>query len=128
MQTSGPIRVLVADDSSTALRAVCSYLRSEAIFEIVGTAGDGAKLLREAQRLLPELVLADLSMPQMSGLEATTQLRRLFPQLPIIIFTELSGRSLKKECLRCGANGFVYKSELSEKLLEEVHRIFPGRL
>jgi|SRR5690242_11572579 DNA-binding NarL/FixJ family response regulator len=128
METSGPIRVLVADDSPTALRAVCSYLRSEAIFEIIGTAADGLQLLREAQRLLPKFVLVDLSMPGMSGLEATIELRKLFPQLPIIIFTELSGLSLKEECLRSGADGFVYKSELSEKLLDEVRRIFPGRI
>jgi DNA-binding NarL/FixJ family response regulator len=126
MLATGPIRVLIADDSATALRAISTYLRTEQGFEVVGTAGNGAHLVREAQRLLPDLVLADLSMPEMNGLQATVELRKTFPQLRIIIFTELSGLALKDECLRRGADGFLYKSELSENLMGEVHRLFPG--
>ena len=128
MEVTNRIRVLVADDSPTALRAVSAYLRCEGRLEIVGTAMDGVHLLREAKRLLPELVIVDLSMPRIGGLEATAQLRKSFPELRIIIATELSGPSLRDECLRCGANGFVYKSELAEKLMEEVRRLFPKTL
>jgi chemotaxis response regulator CheB len=63
------IRVVVADDSRTALRAVCSYLEFEGQFEIVATAGDGLSVLDQVERFRPELVLTDLSMPQMTGLE-----------------------------------------------------------
>jgi len=124
MEVTKPIRVLVADDSPTALRAMAGYLQCEEGLTIVGTALDGAHLLQEAKRLLPDLVLVDLSMPRITGLEATVHLRKSFPKLRIIIATELSGLSLKDECLRCGADGFVYKSELSEKLMEEVRRLF----
>lgn len=125
MAVTNRVRVLVADDSPTALRAVAGYLQCEGKLEIVGTAVDGAHLLREAKRLRPELVIVDLSMPRVGGLEAAAQLRKLFPELRIIIATELSGSSLRDECLRCGADGFVYKSELAEKLMEEVRRLFP---
>ena len=123
---SRPIRVLVADDSATALACICRYLEFEGRFEIVATASDGLQLVQKAIRLRPELVLADLSMPRLNGFEAATELRRLFPDLRIVIITQLSGLSLKDECLRSGADGLVEKGQMSEKLMEEVRRLFPG--
>ncbi|HZV88933.1 MAG TPA: response regulator transcription factor [Candidatus Binatus sp.] len=118
------IRVLVADDSRTALLSVCRYLEFEGKFEVLGTAADGLDLLQKAKALRPDLVLTDLSMPRISGLEATMELRKSFPELRILIFTELNGISLRDECLRCGADGFVEKSQMPEKLMEEVQRLF----
>jgi len=119
------IRILIADDSRKALLSVCKYLEFEGDFEIVGTATDGQQLLRKAQIYRPDLVLTDLSIPRINGLQAATLLRRTFPKLCIIIFTELNGLSLREECLRSGANGFVEKSQMPEKLMEEVRRLFP---
>jgi DNA-binding NarL/FixJ family response regulator len=121
-----PIRVLVADDSPTALACICKYLEFEGLFEIVATVSDGLQLVQKTGRLRPELVLTDLSMPRLNGLEAATELRRLFPELRIIVITQLSGLSLREECERCGADGFVEKSQMPEKLMEEVRRLFPG--
>jgi DNA-binding NarL/FixJ family response regulator len=122
---SRKIRVLVADDSPTALRSVCRYLEFEGQFEIVGTAVDGLQVIQQVERLRPELVLTDLSMPRMTGLEAAKELRKSFPELRILIFTQLRGLSLREECLRCGADGFVEKSQMPEKLMEEIRRLFP---
>jgi two-component system nitrate/nitrite response regulator NarL len=119
------IRVIVADDSRTALSSVCKYLEFEGQFEIVGTAYDGVRLLQQAERFRPDLVLADLSMPQINGFEAASELRRSFPELRVLIFSELHGLSLREECLRCGADGFVEKSQMPEKLMQEVRRLFP---
>ncbi|HEX2663404.1 MAG TPA: response regulator transcription factor [Candidatus Acidoferrum sp.] len=121
-----PIRVLVADDSATALAGICRYLELEGLFEIVATASDGLQLVQKAMRLRPELVLTDLSMPRLNGFEASTELRRLFPDLRIVIITQLSGLSLKDECLRAGADGLVEKGQMPTKLMEEVRRLFPG--
>lgn len=120
-----PIRVLVADDSPTALACICKYLEFEGLFEIVATASDGLQVVQKAGRFRPELVLTDLSMPRLNGLEVARELRRLFPQLRIVIITQLSGLSLREECVRCGADGFVEKSQMPEKLMEEVRRLFP---
>jgi len=122
---SRKIRVLVADDSPTALRSVCRYLEFEGQFEIVGTAVDGLQVIQQVERFRPELVLTDLSMPRMTGLEAAKELRKSHPELRILIFTQLRGLSLREECLRCGADGFVEKSQMPEKLMEEVRRLFP---
>jgi len=121
------IRVLVADDSPTALRSVCKFLQFQGEFELAGTAHDGQHLLHQAERFRPELVLVDLSMPQKNGLEAAMELRKAFPEMRVLVYSQLSGLALREECLRWGAHGFVEKSHMPETLMEEVHRLFPER-
>ncbi len=120
------IRVLVADDSPMALRSVCKYLELQEGLDVVGTARDGQHALHQAKRFRPDLVLTDLSMPRMNGLEAAAELRKAFPEMRVLIFSELSGLSLGEECLRSGADGFVQKSELPEMLMQEVRKLFPN--
>jgi DNA-binding NarL/FixJ family response regulator len=119
-----PIRVLVADDSPTALRSVCEYLEFAGGFEIVGTASDGQNAVQLASLRQPDLVLLDLSMPRVNGLEAAEQIRLSSPDLRVIIFSELQGLSLADECRRHGADSFVPKSLLPEGLLMEIQRLF----
>jgi len=118
------IRVLVADDSPTALRSVCEYLEFAGGFEVVGTASDGMNAIHLISQKKPDLVLLDLSMPRVNGLEAVKQIRLSNPDLRVIIFSELFGLSLADECKRHGADGFVHKSKLPEGLLQEVDRLF----
>jgi two-component system response regulator DegU len=119
------IRVLVADDSPNALRSVCKYLAYESELEIVATAHDGHHALFQAERFRPDLVLADLSMPKMNGFEAAKELRKAFPEIRVLIFSGLNGLALREECLRSGADGFVEKMYMPEKLMEEIERLFP---
>jgi DNA-binding NarL/FixJ family response regulator len=120
------IRVLVADDSPTALRSVCEYLEFAGGFEIVGTASDGLNAVQLAAAHKPDLVLLDLSMPRVNGLEAALQIRLSSPELRVIIFSELSGSSLEQECRRYGADSFLHKSQLPDRLLAEIDRLFAG--
>jgi DNA-binding NarL/FixJ family response regulator len=125
--TTKTIRVLVADDSPTALRSVCDYLEFAGGFEIVGTASDGLNAIQLASVHKPDLVLLDLSMPRVNGLEASVQIRLSSPDLRVIIFSELNGLSLADECRRHGADTFVHKSNLPDRLLPEIARLFtPG--
>jgi DNA-binding NarL/FixJ family response regulator len=124
MSPAEPIRVLIADDSPTALRSVCEYLEFAGGFEIVGTASDGLNAVQLASVKKPDLVLLDLSMPRVNGLEAAEQIRLSSPDLRVIIFSELQGLSLADECRRHGADSFVPKSLLPEGLLMEIHRLF----
>jgi DNA-binding NarL/FixJ family response regulator len=122
--SSKSIRVLIADDSPTALRSVCDYLEFAGGFEIVGTASDGLNAVQLASARKPDLVLLDLSMPRVNGLEAAEQIRLSSPGLRVIIFSELNGLSLADECRRHGADSFVHKSHLPERLLPEIERLF----
>ena len=124
MSPAEPIRVLIADDSPTALRSVCEYLEFAGGFEIVGTASDGQNAVQLASLRKPDLVLLDLSMPRVNGLEAAEQIRLSSPDLRVIIFSELQGLSLADECRRRGADSFVPKSLLPEGLLLEIQRLF----
>jgi len=125
MHASSKIRVLIADDSPTALRSICDYLEFAGNFEIVGTASDGQNAVQLAALYKPDLVLLDLSMPRLNGLDAVEQIRLTSPDLRVIIFSELTGLSLAEECLRRGAHSFVPKSLLPEGLLMEIQRLFP---
>ena len=124
MSSQPPIRVLVADDSPTALRSICDYLEFAGGFEIVGTASDGMNAVQLTAVKKPDLVLLDLSMPRVNGLEAAKQIRLSSPDLRVIIFSELKGLSLADECRRSGADCFVHKSHLPEGLLLEIRRLF----
>jgi two-component system, NarL family, nitrate/nitrite response regulator NarL len=124
MTSVPPIRVLVADDSPTALRSICDYLEFAGGFEIVGKASDGLNAVQLTSLKKPDLVLLDLSMPRVNGLEAAKQIRLSSPDLRVIIFSELKGLSLADECRRNGADGFVHKSHLPEGLLMEIRRLF----
>ena len=126
MSSSASIRVLVADDSPTALRSVCEYLEFAGGFEVVGTASDGMNAVQLTAVKKPDLVLLDLSMPRVNGLEAAKQIRLSSPDLRVIIFSELKGLSLVDECRRNGADSFVHKSQLPEGLLLEIRRLFNG--
>ena len=119
------IRVVIADDSRTALYSVCKFLEFSGQFEIVGTAFDGMLLLRLVERFKPELVLVDVSMPRMNGFEAAAKLRKSNPGLRIVMFSGLDGLSLRDECMRSGANAFVAKNNMPEKLLQEIGQLFP---
>jgi DNA-binding NarL/FixJ family response regulator len=124
MNRAQKIRVLVADDSPTALQSVCDYLEFAGGFEIVGTASDGVNAVQLASVQEPDLVLLDLSMPRVNGLEAAEQIHRRSSAMRVIIFSELEGLSLGDECTRHGADSFVPKSQLPEKLLLEIRRLF----
>jgi DNA-binding NarL/FixJ family response regulator len=124
MNPTERIRVLVADDSPTALRSVCDYLKFAGGFEIVGTASDGMNAVQLAALYKPDLVLLDLSMPRVNGLQAAEQIRLSNPDLRVIIFSELNGLSLSDECRRHGADSFLPKNLLPEALLMEIQRLF----
>jgi len=124
MQGIKTIRVVVADDSPTALRSVCEYLEFAGRFEVVGTASDGLNAIQLASAHKPDLVLLDLSMPRVNGLEAAEQIRLSSPNLRVIIFSELNGLSIADECRRHGADAFLHKSHLPDRLLPEIERLF----
>jgi DNA-binding NarL/FixJ family response regulator len=124
LQSIKTIRVVVADDSPTALRSVCEYLEFAGGFEVVGTASDGLNAIELASARKPDLVLLDLSMPRVNGLEAAEQIRLSSPDLRVIIFSELTGLSIADECRRHGADSFLHKSHLPDRLLPEIERLF----
>jgi DNA-binding NarL/FixJ family response regulator len=128
MNRKRDIRVLVADDSLVAREAICSYLETLDGVAIVGAAKNGFDLLEKAGSLQPDLVLTDLCMPRMSGIECTLRLRGILPTVRIIVFTELDGPLAREACMDAGADGYLHKDQLPEDLVLEIHRLFPQAL
>ena len=126
MPSQALIRVLIADDSPTALRSVCDYLEFAGGFNVVGTASDGVNAVQLAAHNAPDLALLDFRMPRLNGLQAAMELRRNFPCLRVIIYSEINGPTLEEECRGHGADCFITKSRLPDDLLFEVRRLFPG--
>src|SRR5467141_1584374 len=104
-----PIRVLVADDSPTALRSVCDYLDFAGGMEVVCTASDGVNALQLTAKHQPDLAPLDLRMPRLNGRQPAQDLRRSYPPLCGIFYSEIQGATLEEECRSHGSDGYVSK-------------------
>ncbi len=88
MDTGKPIRVVVVDDSAVDLGALCSFLKTQSQIEVVGTAKNGIELLKIVEELRPDLVITDLHLPRMNGIECTLRLRETKPDTRFNVFTD----------------------------------------
>ena len=118
------IRTLVVDDSPAALHSICGFLKLQPNIDIVGTATDGRQGLASAHALRPDLVLIDVQMPVMNGIEATVRLRRDLPATRIIMVTVHDTPEVRQACRECGADGFIAKEHLDEVFPTIVEDIF----
>jgi DNA-binding NarL/FixJ family response regulator len=119
-------RLLLADDHAMILEGLTRLLEPE--FEVVGTAGDGRTLLEMAVRLNPDVIVADLSMPLMSGIEAARQLAKKDCRAKVIILSMHSDVELGSQALRVGASGYVLKHSAAECLSRAIHEVLKGRV
>ncbi len=103
--------VLIADDVEIIRRALCELFKSEADFDVCGEAENGREAIERAQELHPDLIVLDLSMPVMNGIDAARILRRLMPTVPLIIFSEYSDVFSAEEARSAGVSALVSKSE-----------------
>jgi len=108
------------------LDEVSSLLRED--YEVVGKVADGAALVEAANRLHPDLVISDISMPQMTGFEAAAELRRKQPNLPLIFLTVQSSRAYVKKARTLGATGYVLKIHTAEQLPKAVETVLAGQV
>lgn len=101
--------ILIADDSIFIRKALCTLFEREEDFEVCGEAENGKEAIARAKKLRPDLILLDLSMPVMNGLDAARVLKRVMPKVPVILFSEYSGTSTEKEARSAGAWALVSK-------------------
>jgi DNA-binding NarL/FixJ family response regulator len=118
-------RVLVADDHQSLLDRVVSILHDE--YDIVGTVTDGAALVKAEADLLPDVVVVDISMPTMSGLEAATCIRRRGSHAAVVCLTAHQEPEIVEAALRSGVLGYVTKTSLAQDLLPAVRSALGGR-
>lgn len=122
---ASPPTILIADDESAMLERVRRLLESE--FRIVGTALDGEALLAAAERLKPDLILADISMPVLNGFEAARRLQSTAPRSRIIFLTVQEEPAVVMEALGIGVKGYVIKRSAAQDLLAAIREVLQGR-
>jgi DNA-binding NarL/FixJ family response regulator len=118
-------RILMADDHTMLLEAFRVLLEPE--FEVVGTVTDGRMLLEEFSRLHPDVVLLDIAMPLLNGLDAGRQLKAQRKSVKLIYLTMNPDPDLAGEALRLGASGYVLKSSAFQELKQAIHEVLRGR-
>jgi PAS domain S-box-containing protein len=114
------VRILVADDHEVIRRGVRALLAAGKDCEICGEAVDGQDAVEKARQLRPDLVIMDVSMPNLNGLEATRAIRRTLPSTQILILTQHDSQEMMRQALNAGARGFVVKSSVAHDLLNAV--------
>jgi len=116
--------VLIADDQEIIRHMLCFLFASQSDFEVCGEAENGQEAVEMAQVLSPDLILLDLSMPVMNGIEAACELKKLMPMTPIIVFSEFSDVFSEREARKAGIAARVSKTDNLEVLLERARSVF----
>lgn len=123
------IRILLVDDHPIVRQGLKTLLEGHSEWEVIGEAADGAEAVEKAKHLNPDVMVLDVTMPRMNGLEACRILRRQSPQLEILFVTQHDSPQMMREALEAGARGYVVKSNAARDLLAAVqavseHRVF----
>jgi DNA-binding NarL/FixJ family response regulator len=121
-----PIRVLVVEDQTKILRNQLKLLEGIPDIEIVGTALSGEAALEEAARLKPNVLLLDLGLPRMSGIDVTRQIKATYPGVEILIFTIFDEEDKVLDAVRAGASGYLLKGTPADKIVEAIKEVHAG--
>lgn len=117
------LQVLIADDHEALCEGVRRIVDGEPDMEVCGTVRSGRDAVAQAETLRPDVVLLDIGMPELNGLDAARQIRRLLPQTEVLIFTAHEKDELIKEAFEAGAKSYILKSEETPHLLEAVRSL-----
>ncbi|MBA7489758.1 Oxygen regulatory protein NreC [subsurface metagenome] len=120
------IRILVVDDHAIMRDGIRSLLGLHDDIEIVGEASEGKEAIEKVQELMPDLVVMDIAMPGMDGLEATRRLRKKSPKVKVLVLTQYDNREYVLSCIKAGAAGYVPKRALGSELISAIRAVHKG--
>ena len=126
MPLSKRTRILVADDHTIVRQGLRAILEGEPDMEVVGEAADGREAVKKAVSLAPDVVIMDVSMPKMNGLEATARIVKDNPAIRVVALTMHSSEEYVYSLLKAGAKGYLLKESVSSDLVEAIHAVEGG--
>jgi DNA-binding NarL/FixJ family response regulator len=121
------LRVLVVEDHESFRRFVCSILGRRPALKVVGEAADGLEAVQKAEKLRPNLILLDIGLPILNGIEAARRIRSLSPESKLLFVTQESSDDVVQQALGLGALGYVVKTHAGSELLKAVDAVCQGR-
>ena len=123
---SEKLRILLAEDHQTVREGVKLLVNAQPDMEVVGEAGDGEIAITEAERLAPDVIVMDVSMPNLNGLKATKRLRRQMPGIKILTLTRHTDDGYLQQLIGAGANGYVLKQSAPTELINAIRTVAAG--
>jgi len=126
MANGDAVRILVVDDFEPWRRQVCSMLQTRPEFRVVGEVAGGLEAVQQAQELQPDLILLDIALPKLNGIEAGQQISRIVPAVTILFVSQTSDADVVEEALSNGAKGFVWKQDAEIDLVPAVEAVLRG--
>jgi DNA-binding NarL/FixJ family response regulator len=126
MTSTGPIRVLLVDDHPLFRKGIASLLSAEPGFDVVGEASNGQEGIEKARDLMPDVILMDISMPGVNGLEATQRIKQEFPYVRIVILTVSDEDQNLFEAIKSGAQGYLLKKIEPQALFQTLRGVLEG--
>jgi DNA-binding NarL/FixJ family response regulator len=117
------LRILVVDDHAVVRRGIRSLLESQDGWEVCGEATTGREAVEQSRRLRPDIVVMDLSLPELNGLDATRQILKDAPDTEVLVLTMHHSEELARDVLRAGARGYVLKADANESLITAVENL-----
>jgi DNA-binding NarL/FixJ family response regulator len=124
--TNSPIQVLIVDDYEPWRRFASSTFQKMPGLQVVGEVSDGLQAVQKSEELQPDLILLDIALPTINGIEAARQIRKHSPRSKILFFSEERSPDIAKEALRTGATGYVLKSDAAGELLPAIQAVLQG--
>ncbi len=121
------VRILAVDDYEPFRRFICSTLRKRLKLQIVGEATDGLEAVQKAEALQPDLIVLDIGLPTLNGIEAARRIRKLSPKSKILFVSQESSADVVREALALGALGYVVKARAGSELVAAVGAVLEGR-
>ena len=120
------VSILIVDDHMVVIEGISGALYDNAEFRVAGYATDGARALAMAEELRPDIVIMDISMPGMNGIEATRRLKSLYPAIRIIIFTMYSNREYMVDLFKAGVSAYILKESPLSELISAIRAVREG--
>lgn len=122
------IKVLIADDHALVREGIAAFLKLSTDIEVIGEASDGIAAIEKAKNFKPDVILMDIAMPKLGGLEATIELKKILPDLKILVLTQYDDKEYVSRFLKAGVSGYLLKHAVGSDLISAIRAVNRGEV